>query len=115
MPANTILIEVQKLNDVSARLDCLAGKHPVVSEGLLAISARRSRQRHFGSTGHVENVATLGTAIDRANSRFAVAAAEGALQVFTFPLPSFERGAYRTFLGILRAAERGKSVATKVR
>jgi hypothetical protein len=40
MPATTILLEVQKLNDVSARLDYLAGEHPVVSEGLLAISAR---------------------------------------------------------------------------
>lgn len=39
MYATTILLEVQKLNDVSDRLRALAGQHSVVSEGLLAISA----------------------------------------------------------------------------
>jgi len=39
MPANTILLEVQKLNDVSDRLRSLAGQHPVVSERLLVISS----------------------------------------------------------------------------
>jgi hypothetical protein len=38
MHVNTILLEAQKLNEVSARLDHLAGEHPVVSDGLLAIS-----------------------------------------------------------------------------
>jgi hypothetical protein len=38
MPANTILLEVRRLNDVSDRLDYFAGQHPVVSERLLAIS-----------------------------------------------------------------------------
>jgi hypothetical protein len=47
MPANTILLEVQKLNDVSDRLDYFAGLHPVAEEGLLAISA------------HVRNSAAL--------------------------------------------------------
>ena len=47
MSANTILLEVQKLNDVSDRLRSLAGQHPVVSEGLLAISS------------HVRNSATI--------------------------------------------------------
>ena len=39
MSATTILLEVQKLNDVSDHLRSLAGQHPVVSEGLLAISS----------------------------------------------------------------------------
>jgi hypothetical protein len=39
MPENTILHEVQKLNDVSARLNHFAGQHPAAEEGLLAISA----------------------------------------------------------------------------
>jgi hypothetical protein len=47
MPENTILLEVQKLNDVSARLDDLAGQYPAAEEGLLAISA------------HVRNSAVL--------------------------------------------------------
>jgi hypothetical protein len=47
MSATTILLEVQKLHGVSDRLHSLAGQHPVVSEGLLAISA------------HVCNSATL--------------------------------------------------------
>jgi hypothetical protein len=47
MPENTILLEVQKLNDVSARLDYFAGQHPAAEEGLLAISA------------HVRNSAVL--------------------------------------------------------
>ncbi len=47
MPATAILYEVQKLYDVSDRLDSLAGEHPVVSEALVAIS------------GSVRNTATL--------------------------------------------------------
>ena len=47
MPANTLLLEVQKLKDVSDRLDYLAEQHPVVSEKLLAIST------------HVRNSAVL--------------------------------------------------------
>jgi len=39
MTATTILLEVKNLHGVSARLDALADQHPVVSEGLLAISA----------------------------------------------------------------------------
>ena len=39
MPATTILLEVKNLNSVSDRLDSLADEHPVVTEGLLAISA----------------------------------------------------------------------------
>ena len=39
MSATTILLEVQKLHGVSDRLHSLAGQHPVVSEGLLAISS----------------------------------------------------------------------------
>jgi hypothetical protein len=46
MSATTILLEVQKLHGVSDRLRSLAGQHPVVSEGLLAISS------------HVRNSAT---------------------------------------------------------
>jgi hypothetical protein len=46
MSATTLLLEVQKLNDVSDRLRSLAWQHPVVSEGLLAISS------------HVRNSAT---------------------------------------------------------
>jgi hypothetical protein len=38
MPANTILQEVQKLHDVSERLDSLADEHPNVSEALITIS-----------------------------------------------------------------------------
>jgi hypothetical protein len=47
MPANTLLLEVQKLKDVSDRLDYFAEQHPVVSEKLLAIST------------HVRNSAVL--------------------------------------------------------
>jgi hypothetical protein len=47
MPENTLLFEVQKLKDVSARLDYFAEQHPVVSEKLLAIST------------HVRNSAVL--------------------------------------------------------
>jgi hypothetical protein len=47
MSSTTILLEVQKLNDVSDRLRSLAGQHPVVSEGLLAISS------------HIRNSATI--------------------------------------------------------
>ena len=39
MPENTLLLEVQKLNDVSARLDTFAGQYPAAEAGLLAISA----------------------------------------------------------------------------
>jgi len=39
MTATTILLEVKNLYNVSARLDSLADTYPVVSEGLLAISA----------------------------------------------------------------------------
>jgi hypothetical protein len=38
MPVNTILQEVQKLHDVSERLDSLADEHPNVSEALITIS-----------------------------------------------------------------------------
>ncbi len=47
MPENTILLEVRKLNDVSARLDYFAEQHPAISEKLLAIST------------HVRNSAVL--------------------------------------------------------
>jgi hypothetical protein len=47
MSATTILLEVQKLHGVSDRLRSLSGQHPVVSEGLLAISS------------HVRSSATL--------------------------------------------------------
>ena len=39
MTASTILLEVHNLNRVSTRLDALADQYPVVSAGLLAISA----------------------------------------------------------------------------
>jgi len=47
MSATTILLEVHKLNDVSDHLRSLAGQHPVVSGGLLAMSS------------HVRNSATI--------------------------------------------------------
>jgi hypothetical protein len=47
MTPTAILLEVQKLHDVSARLDYFAGQHPAAEEGLLAISA------------HVRNSAAL--------------------------------------------------------
>ena len=47
MQPNAILHEVQKLYDVSSRLDALAEQHPLVSEGLITIS------------GSVRNTATL--------------------------------------------------------
>jgi len=68
MTPTAILLEVQKLNDVSARLDYFAGQHPAASEGLLAISSHvRNSATTIGSAGHDENSAALGTAIDRAN------------------------------------------------
>ncbi|MBZ5547861.1 MAG: hypothetical protein LAO22_07810 [Acidobacteriia bacterium] len=39
MTASTILLEVKNLHGVSTRLDSLADQYPVVTEGLLAISA----------------------------------------------------------------------------
>lgn len=47
MPSNAILHEVQRLYNVSDRLDLLAEEHPVVSEALITIS------------GSVRNTATL--------------------------------------------------------
>ena len=47
MPSTAILYEVQRLYDVSDRLNSLAEQHPVVSEALLGIS------------GSVRNTATL--------------------------------------------------------
>jgi len=47
MPSTAILYEVQRLYDVSDRLDSLAEQHPVVSEALLGVS------------GSVRNTATL--------------------------------------------------------
>jgi hypothetical protein len=47
MESNAILQEVQQLYNISDRLDLLAEKHPVLSEGLLGIS------------GSVRNTATL--------------------------------------------------------
>jgi hypothetical protein len=47
MPSNAILHEVQKLYNVSDRLDSLAEQHPLVSETLITIS------------GSVRNTATL--------------------------------------------------------
>jgi len=47
MESNAILQEVQQLYNISDRLDSLAEKHPVLSEGLLGIS------------GSVRNTATL--------------------------------------------------------
>jgi hypothetical protein len=47
MHPNAILHEVQQLYNISDRLDLLAEKHPVLSEGLLGIS------------GSVRNTATL--------------------------------------------------------
>jgi hypothetical protein len=38
MPSIAILKEVQRLYDVSDRLDSLAEKHPIVEEALIAIS-----------------------------------------------------------------------------
>jgi hypothetical protein len=47
MPSTAILREVQRLYNVSERLDSLAEDHPVVSEALITIS------------GSVRNTATL--------------------------------------------------------
>jgi hypothetical protein len=47
MPPTAILHEIQKLYDVSDRLDSLSEQHPLVSEALLTIS------------GTVRNTATL--------------------------------------------------------
>jgi len=47
MPPIAILYEIQKLYDVSDRLDSLSEQHPLVSEALIAIS------------GSVRNTATL--------------------------------------------------------
>jgi hypothetical protein len=47
MPPTAILYEIQKLYDVSDRLDSLSEQHPLVSEALIAIS------------GSVRNTATL--------------------------------------------------------
>jgi hypothetical protein len=47
MPSTAILYEIQKLYDVSDRLDSLSEQHPLVSEALLTIS------------GSVRNKATL--------------------------------------------------------
>jgi hypothetical protein len=47
MHPNAILHEVERLYDVSDRLDSLAGQHPLVSEALITIS------------GRVRNTATL--------------------------------------------------------
>jgi hypothetical protein len=38
MPPTAILYEIQKLYDVSDRLDSLSEQHPLVSEGLITIS-----------------------------------------------------------------------------
>ena len=47
MPPTAILYEIQKLYDVSDRLDSLSEQHPLVSEALITIS------------GSVRNTATL--------------------------------------------------------
>ena len=47
MHPNAILNEVRQLDNVSDRLDSLAGQHPLVSEALISIS------------GSVRNTATL--------------------------------------------------------
>jgi hypothetical protein len=47
MPPTAILYEIQKLYDVSDRLDSLSEQHPVVAEALITIS------------GSVRNTATL--------------------------------------------------------
>jgi len=47
MPSTAILYEIQKLYDVSDRLDSLAEQYPLVSEALITIS------------GSVRNTATL--------------------------------------------------------
>jgi hypothetical protein len=47
MPSTAILYEIQKLYDVSDRLDSLSEQHPLVSEALITIS------------GSVRNTATL--------------------------------------------------------
>jgi hypothetical protein len=39
MPSTAILYEIQKLYDVSDRLDSLSEQHPLVSEALISISA----------------------------------------------------------------------------
>jgi hypothetical protein len=47
MPSTAILYEIQKLYDVSDRLDSLSEQHPLVAEALITIS------------GSVRNTATL--------------------------------------------------------
>jgi hypothetical protein len=47
MPPTAILYEIQKLYDVSDRLDSLSEQHPLVAEALISIS------------GSVRNTATL--------------------------------------------------------
>jgi hypothetical protein len=47
MPATAVLYEIQKLYDVSDRLESLAEQHPLISEALITIS------------GSVRNTATL--------------------------------------------------------
>jgi hypothetical protein len=47
MPPTAILYEIQKLYDVSDRLDSLSEQHPLVAEALITIS------------GSVRNTATL--------------------------------------------------------
>ncbi len=47
MPFEAILYEVEQLNDVSNRLEVLAGQNPRVSEALMTIS------------GNVRNTATI--------------------------------------------------------
>jgi hypothetical protein len=47
MPPTAILYEIQKLYDVSDRLDSLSAQHPLVAEALITIS------------GSVRNTATL--------------------------------------------------------
>jgi hypothetical protein len=39
MPSTAILYEIQKLYAVSDRLESLAEQHPILSEGLITISA----------------------------------------------------------------------------
>jgi hypothetical protein len=39
MPSTAVLYEIQKLYDVSDRLDSLSERHPLLSEGLITISA----------------------------------------------------------------------------
>jgi len=48
MPPTAILYEIQKLYDVSDRLDSLSEQHPLVSEALISISGSvRRKWRSF--------------------------------------------------------------------